>query len=386
MPSEQTDALLTLTLASGFAPGPTQRAIDGMGGPQCVINASADQLARVARMPLSRARRVRQAINEVIESDRLDHERELMARLDVHAVAMGDPTYPRLLKLIDDPPPLIYVRGELREEDAIALAVVGARRCTQYGREQAKRLAGLAAQCGLCIVSGGAYGIDAAAHRAAMGVGGRTIAVLGSGLAEPYPKDHIELFDRIADANGGRGAVISELPMTSPPQARNFPARNRIISGLSLGVLVVEAALRSGALVTARLAVEEHHREVMAVPGRVDSAASAGCHKLIREGSATLVTCLDDILNALGEMGETLKAQLPEKGAELDDKQPGLFDQNLTPTQQRILASLDGDALLLDQIAMATGLAAPLILADLTMLQVRGLIKTGGGKWRRVKR
>jgi len=183
------------------------------------------------------------------------------------------------------------------------------------------------------------------------------------------------LFDEIA-ADGG--AVISELSMTIPPKAENFPRRNRIVSGLALGTLVVEASHRSGALITARLASEEHNREVMAVPGRVDSRASAGCHKIIREGWATLVTNIADVLGAMGEAGATLKAgvtQRPDGSAE--ESQPSLFEQNLTDTQRRLVDALDRPVTL-DQIAAATGLSMAVIQADVTVLQIRGLIGRQG--------
>jgi DNA processing protein len=227
-------------------------------------------------------------------------------------ITIHDAGYPRLLRHIPDPPQLLWVRGELREDDALALAMVGSRRCTHYGREQADRFAADAASADLCVVSGGAPGIDAAAHRAALRLGGRTLAVIGSGLSTPYPKEHHELFDQIADPTAARGAVLSDLPMTAPTQPENFPRRNRIISGLSLGVLVVEAAARSGALITARLCVEEHGRELMAIPGRIDSKASEGCHRMIRQGWATLVTGGADVLDALDESGQILKVGMTQ--------------------------------------------------------------------------
>ena len=308
-------------------------------------------------------------------------------------LALGDDDYPPLLKHIPDPPPLLYVRGRIEPSDRLALGIVGARHCTQYGREQADRFATLLVQAGLCLASGGAYGIDAAVHRAALKTsGGRTIAVLGSGLAQPYPRDHVPLFDQIVSEK--RGAVVSELPMTAPPAAENFPRRNRIISGLSLGVLVIEASLRSGALITARVASEEHNREVMALPGRVDSQASAGCHKVIREGWATLVTSAADVLDALGETGSLLKAGMPTDGhgngdgkgaAAASGGSGGLFDQNLTPSQRKIVDALEQERTL-DQIAAATGLAIHVIQADLTMLQIRSLVSKSGSAYGRKRR
>jgi len=372
MGSSETDALLTLSLARGLGPTLMLRAIETLGGVEHVLDASARQLASVRGIGAGRADDIRRAIDSVTDDRQLDREKALIDEHGVALLGLDDPAYPKLLRHIPDPPPLLYVRGELREDDALALAIVGSRRCSHYGREQADRLSALASAAGLTIVSGGAYGIDAAAHQAALRAGGRTIAVLGSGIAKPYPERHGELFDSIAD---GSGAVLCEVPMTWPPMAENFPRRNRIISGLAMGVLVVEAALRSGALITARLAVEDHGREVMALPGRVDSQTSAGCHRMIRQGWAKLVTNVGDILDALGEAGQLLKAGLAE-----DDHSDALFHQNLTDSQRSIVDALDSPQSL-DQLAARTGLTVSVIQSDLTMLQIRGLIEHHAGAY-----
>jgi DNA processing protein len=297
---------------------------------------------------------------------------------------------------------LLYLYGELAEEDSLALAVVGTRKPTQYGLEQTDRLTAGVARAGMCIVSGGAYGIDAAAHRAAMSVGARTIAVLGNGLLKPYPAEHTELFERIADGNG---AVLSEFPMGMAPMRENFPRRNRIVSGLALGVLVVEADERSGALITARLAVEDHNREVMAVPGRVDAPRSAGCHKILREGWATLVTKPAEILEQLGEAGQMLRdaaEATPTRNARRTsragksnkpDDQAGLFDAtpasgepkapaNLTQTQQSIWAHL-AEPLPLERLTELTGMDVGQLQAELTMLEIQGQVRREGNRLRR---
>lgn len=373
MDSGELDALLTLSLARGLGPTLMLRAIQTLGGVEQVLGASAGRLASVRGIGRNRADEIRRAIASVRNDGQLEREKALVGEHGVTLLGVEDPAYPKLLRHIPDPPPLLYVRGELREDDALALAIVGSRRCSHYGREQADRLSSLAAAAGLTIVSGGAYGVDAAAHQAALRAGGRTIAVLGSGIAKPYPEPHRELFDTIAH---GAGAVISEVPMTWPPMAENFPRRNRIISGLAIGVLVIEAALRSGALITARLAVEEHGREVMALPGRVDSQSSAGCHKMIRQGWAKLVTNVGDILDALGEAGQLLKADVAEE----DEHADTLFHQNLTDSQRSIVEALDGPQSL-DQLAAKTGLVVSVIQADLTMLQIRGLIERHAGTY-----
>lgn len=307
-----------------------------------------------------------------------EREWEAVGQAGATVVVLGEPSYPRLLPHITDPPPVLFVRGELRPDDAVALAVVGSRKCSQYGREQADRISAGCGQAGLVIVSGGAYGIDASAHRAALRVNGRTIAVLGSGLARPYPEDHIALFDQIASEGG---AVVSELPMTSPPRAENFPSRNRIISGMSLGVVVIEAALRSGALITARLAAEDHGREVMAIPGRVDSATAAGCHKIIREGWATLVTGTRDVLDALGETGRSLTQAVDERAGS-GGEGASLFEATLTESQRKIMGILSEPAGL-DIIAARTSLPVPSLQADLAMLEIRGMVSRQAGVYSR---
>lgn len=376
------DALLAMILSEGFGQATIQRCIDTFGNADAALGASVTSLTGIEQVGAQRARKLRSALDQTLHSDVVVRERELIEAHGIHVIALGDDEYPRLLKHIPDPPPLLWVRGRMIEEDALGLGIVGSRRCSHYGREQADRFASLCAQSGLCIVSGGARGIDGAAHRAALRAGGRTIAVIGSGLAQPYPHDHKDLFDEIADPGAGHGAVISEFPMMTPPNAQNFPRRNRIISGLSLGVLVIEAATRSGALITARLAVEEHHRELMAVPGRVDALSSAGCHKIIREGWATLVTSPADVLDALGEAGQMLKAGLRQE--EPGDGHTPPKDIGLNDPQQKIVDALSGSSSL-DQLVARTGMPIQQVQAELTMLEVRGAVRRAGGLFSRKK-
>lgn len=382
------DAMITLNLAPGLGPILTCRALTHLGSAKRLLQASVNELEQIPGIGQGKAATIRRGLDALSDGKQLAHEKHMMAEHGAHVLVYGQPDYPKLLTLTPDPPLLLYVRGQILPQDAVALGVVGSRKCTAYGREQADRLCTWCAQAGLTIVSGGAYGIDAAAHRAAMRAKGRTLIVLGSGLARPYPQEHIELFDQAA-ATGH--AVISEFPMTSPPRPEQFPRRNRIISGLSLGVLVVEAALRSGALITARLAAEDHGREVLALPGRVDSPASAGCHKILRDGWATLVTTGPEILESLGEAGQVLQAHLPpgmgiggagtSGGANASGQATAgsLFEQNLTADQQKIVAALD-KPLELDQLAAATGLPVAKLQAELTMLQIRSVVKRESGK------
>jgi DNA processing protein len=379
---EEYDALLALLLTPGLGQPVINRGLSEHGSAQALLEAPAKEFARLAQASHHRGTKLRRAVDQTLEQDEVAAERDRMAEAGVHLVSIHDAAYPRLLRNIPDPPPALWVRGELREADALAVAMVGARKCTHYGREQADRLASQTAQAGLCVVSGGAHGIDRAAHQAALRLGGRTIAMLGSGLGNPYPQANRELFDHIAESGAGRGAVISELPMQAPARPGHFPRRNRIVSGLALGVVVVEASSRSGALITARLAVEEHGREVMAVPGRADSRASDGCHKMIQEGWARLVTGGADVLDGLGEAGQILKKEMAAAtGAETeaghdpgDDGSPA----RLSEPQQQIVAALDAPRTL-DQVIAATGLPAQQVQTELTMLEVQGTIHRRSG-------
>lgn len=390
MDDSQLKALLTLHLTPGIGHGFTHKLHRAFGDYNCIFNISATQLAaKLPRLTAAHATKLIRAAKQTKDDNAADKELELIKKHRAHLIAIDDSSYPKLLKLINDPPTLLWVKGDLHEDDALALAIVGSRRCTHYGREQAARFAAGAAQYGLCVVSGGAYGIDAGAHRAAIDSGGRTIAVIGSGLADPYPKDHVDLFHKICDPDSPHGAVISEFPMLTAPNAQNFPRRNRIISGLSLGTLVVEAAVRSGALITARLCAEDHGRELMAVPGRADSKTSAGCHKMIKESWAKLVTDISDVLDCLGEAGQLLKAQPANGNVDAKvEKQPenqAPLDATLTSEQRQIIDALH-EAKTLQELTTQTKLSMSKLQAELTMLELRGSVVRQGGKFTRSKK
>ena len=371
LPKDISDSTLRLLLADGIGPATMRKLRARFGSDERIIAASVSELDDIEGIGPETARDLRTAI------ERADPDRERSAMIE-HGTSMiihGDADYPALLAAIPDPPLALWIRGTLSESDRLAVAVVGSRSCTAYGREQAGRFACLLAQAGLTIVSGGAAGVDGEAHRGALRVNGRTIVVQGCGLASCYPEDHHELFKRVVDS--GAGAVISEFRMNTPPIAANFPRRNRIISGLSLGVLVIEAALRSGALITARLAAEDHNREVMALPGRVDSPASAGCHRAIKEGWAALVTDHADVLNQLDAASQLVRGALETAGHEDAASAPTLFDTNLTAGQKSIVDALveANDAMLIDHIAARTQLPMSQVMADLTLLQIRGRVR-----------
>ena len=376
MQETERKSTLTLLLVPGIGHGLVTHMLDVFGSAYAATQVSGQQLSQLPRVTRQRADQIRQAMDRILENEAVEQEFEQMAAKGVSLVLLSDPEYPKLLRHIPDPPVALWVHGRFEEDDALSLAIVGSRRCSLYGREQSQRFAYQCAQAGLCIVSGGAYGIDAAAHRGALQATGRTIAVIGSGLSNPYPKDHNTMFDEIV---GEGGAVVSELPMDTPPQAENFPRRNRIISGLALGVLVVEAAMRSGALITARLCVEDHGRELMAVPGRLDSKTSDGCHKMIREGWARLVTNAADVLDGLGEAGQLLKVGL----LETSDKQSAADDDDLhlrglNQTQKKMMAVL-AESCTLDQLVSMTELPVHEVQSELTMLEIRGLVRRDSG-------
>ncbi len=374
----ETRALLSLSLVPGLGPTLIGRMVEAFGSAEAALAGGSAAWAMVQGIGSGRAAAIRKYLTDEAQRD-AEHEFVAMQRHGVRLIGFHSDLYPKLLKHIPDPPRLLWVRGTLEEGDAAGLGVVGSRKCSQYGREQAGRFAGRCAAAGLTIISGGAYGIDVAAHRAALVAGGRTVAVVGSGLSDPYPSDHAKVFDEIADPANPRGAVMSELPMGAPPLPTNFPRRNRIISGMSLGVLVVEAALRSGALITARLCVEEHGRELMVVPGRVDSKTSEGCHRIIREGWGSLVTSAADVMDCLGEAGEMLKVGLGQDGkAEEREAASGLFGLGMTQPQRAIVGAC-GEPRTLDQIAEATGLDVSRVQAELTMLEIRGAVTRRSG-------
>lgn len=374
-PHDIPDPMMRIVLAWGLGPTTFARLREHFESIEEIAGASIDALTHVEGVGRRRAERIKGEL----DAANPEAERDEMARAGVRFVFIGDADYPRLLINIADPPIALWIRGELREEDQLAIAMVGSRRCTQYGREQAGRFGSMLAQSGLTIVSGGARGIDGEAHRAALRVSGRTIVVCGCGLSTDYPPEHAELFERIA-ADGG--AIISEFPMRTAPKPEHFPRRNRVISGLSLGVLLIEAAKGSGALITARLAGEEHGREVMAVPGRLDSPASAGCLRAIRDGWAALVLDHADVLMQLESVARHLvsaaidSALTPVTPAENAADTVNLLDLKLTEPQRRIVTALReaGEPVLLDQLSEHTQLPMDQLLSELTLLQIRKII------------
>lgn len=365
------DADLALLIAPGIGPATRRKLIEHFGAASRVMDASVRDLASLPGVGRLTAEAIRRALDEA----QPDRERRAMLDAGAAVIMEEDEDYPVLLQAVPDRPAALWIRGEMTADDRYAIALVGSRRCTAYGREQAGRFASLLAQSGLTIVSGGALGVDGESHRGALRVGGRTLVVMGCGLARIYPREHRELFDRVVE---GRGALLSEHPMDAEPMAHHFPQRNRIISGLSLGVLVIEAAKRSGALITARLAAEEHGREVMALPGRVDSPASSGCLALIRDGGAALVCDHADVLQQLDGAGHLLRGTTALRdGSDLAQSTDSLFERNLTDSQRAIIDVLAAaeTQVLVDQIAARTQIPMNQLMAELTLLQIRGQVQ-----------
>lgn len=299
---------------------------------------------------------------ETRRNARPDAELERLAKLGAHAVTWEDAEYPAALRELDGMPPVLYVLGELSPQDSWAVGVVGTRRATTYGCEAASRLCEGLAQSGVTVISGLARGIDTVAHRATLEAGGRTLAVLGSGLDIIYPPENRNLAQRIVEEE--RGAIVTEYPLGTQPDAVNFPARNRIISGLSRAVLVVEAGEKSGALITVEFALEQG-RDVFAVPGPIFAKMSAGPNNLIKKG-AKCVTCAGDMLE---ELGMTMVVEHVEAVRALPaDPTERLLLQHLLESNQHI-----------DDLTIKSGLPASTVSAVLTMMELKGLVSCVGG-------
>lgn len=336
--------------------------LEHFGSAEAIFAAAPEELLGVGRA----GKKLASLIADDAIRDEADAVIAVCRRRSVRIVPEGDAGYPPLLSRIDDPPGLLFVRGEILPRDALAVAIVGARHATAYGLKVAEQLAGSLARSGYTVVSGLARGIDAAAHRGAMAAGGRTIAVLGSGVLSVYPPEHETLAEEVV----AHGAVVSESPPEALPFAGAFPQRNRIVSGMCLGTVVVQASERSGALITARLAGEQG-REVFAVPGPIDCRMSKGCHELIRDG-AKLVGGIDDILEELGPLFETTVSP----GGETV---PRPTDAVLEGGEREVFEAIGEGEISIDEVVDATGLPAAEVLAAVSMLEVRRLVRRLAG-------
>ena len=360
-------AAVRLHLTSGIGPRLYGALVEHFGSAGAAAQAGAGALAEVQGIGSGRAETIREGIAEA------DPEAEIgkAESAGVRILVRGEPEYPVALTYLYDAPPILYVKGSLVPEDAQAMAIVGMRKCSLYGQDQAERLASGLARTGFTIISGLARGIDSAAHRGALAAGGRTLAILGNGLASVYPPENRGL----AEAVIARGALVSEFPMTVGPTAENFPRRNRILAAFGLGTIVVEAGRRSGSLITARLAAELG-KEVFAVPNRVDAPGAAGVHALIRDG-AKLIESVADVLDEFPDLG--LAAPEGPDAAE----QPALpLRAGLSAEEARLVDALDGEPTPLDVLASRAGLDAAKASGALTLLELKGLVRAlPGGRF-----
>jgi DNA processing protein len=360
----QNPAILTwlkLQSVPGLGPLRFSRLLAAFGGADRALNTPASGLARISGISPRLAEAIQSAAR-LPDAPFLEEIRQAR-QAGVRILGLGMEGYPELLARIPDPPPVLYVRGTLIP-DAIAVAIIGSRNATVYGKENAFSIASDLAKSGVLVVSGLARGIDAAAHEGALAAGGMTLAVLGSGLHHIYPTQNRELARRIETA----GALVTPFSMNTPPDGPNFPARNRIISGLCLGTAVIEAAERSGSLITARLAGEQG-REVFALPGNVRSMKSSGTHRLLREG-ACLVEKAEDILNELGI--------LKQKRAS-ESRSPA--QNSLALTESTVFKALEAYPIHIDELTRRTGMAAGPLSATLFALELQGRIVQYPGKY-----
>jgi DNA processing protein len=358
--SAEVRALLTLHLVPGLGPRLTAALLERFGSAEAVLRASVAELCEVPHVGDT----VAGAISAALSRADVDAELQQMARHDCHLRVLGSAGYPAALASIVTPPHLLYVRGTLEASDANAVAVVGSRDCTPSGRRIAERLAGELVRAGFVVVSGLARGIDGCAHRGALQAGGRTLAVLAGGLSRIYPPEHKELAGQVA----GAGALLTEAAMTMEPMAGMFPARNRIISGLSRAVVIVEAAEKSGALITARHAAEQG-RPVFAVPGAIDSPASGGTNALLREG-AVLCRGAADVLEELEGVSSAASSAGKSAAAVPPAPPPGLDAEQL-----RVWEALAEGPRHVDELVQRLGLAVPQLSGMLLMLEMRKVVR-----------
>ena len=357
-PDNRLAAQLRLALVPGIGPHLWRRLLEHFRTPQAVLAASLEELQQIRGIGLQTS----QAILAAHRDRRAEETIAVCQQCGIEVLTETAATYPQLLREIPTPPNLLFVRGSLRACDSLAIGIVGTRRVTNYGRRQAQRLAAELSHAGLTIISGLARGVDAAAHYGALDAGGRTIAVMGSGLLHIYPPEHRTLARRIQDC----GALLSEFPPNHQPSRSTFPQRNRIITGLSLGVIVIEAPEKSGALISAQHALEQG-REVFAMPGPVDKKTSRGCHHLLRDG-ARLVTSARDVLDDLGPLFKEIPAtdgRMIRHPAEL----------RLNQQEQAVLNAIATKPTHLDKVIATSRLSANQVLATISVLEIRQLVR-----------
>jgi DNA processing protein len=364
MPTEDIRHWIALNMIPGVGGATFHRLVKFFGSPGNALSASLNDLSRI--------RGLTPAVCESIVQHRgrvpVEQEMDTVERHGCKVITIQDELYPANLKAIYDPPHVLYVKGELLPGDSLSVAVVGTRSASSYGKTVAEKLSNHLAARGVTVVSGMAYGIDTAAHKGALSAGGRTIAVMGNGLDVIYPSRNARLLEEIVSS----GAAISEFPMGTQPLRGNFPRRNRLISGLSLGTLVVEAPERSGALITADYALEQS-REVFAVPGQILSEMSSGTHSLIKQG-AKLVESVEDILE---ELPSYALLPMEEEDLEIEEKRVEL---QLSEDEYPVWKAVSVSPIHIDDISRQAGLPPYKVSAALVMLELKGLVQQLAGK------
>jgi DNA processing protein len=353
------ESLVSLNLIPQIGSARLDELLGYFGQPQDIFNAGRDILERLV------GGRISEGISS-FDTGRLERDLDAAKKAGVEVVTFFDKGYPRNLRQIPGCPIVLYISGKITDDDVLSLGIVGSRRATLYGLNSAEKFSAEMASSGLTIVSGMARGVDTYAHRGALKAGGRTIAVMGSGFNHIYPPENRGLAEKIAE----NGAVVSEFPMDARPLAQNFPRRNRLISGLSLGVLVTEAARNSGALITADFALEQG-RDVFALPGRIDTGASAGTNELLKQG-AKLVTCSEEILEELNFCG-----YLKNPGCKTDKKERVLCAQE---EEEALYDCIGPNPASIDELIERTSFSNSRISGLILGLQLKKLIKELPGK------
>lgn len=361
------ECLMALSLIKDIGPVTAKKLLSAFRSPQSIFEAGFDELRKIDDISDAKAKRIK-GFNSW---EKVAGEIESAEKLGIRIIKYTDREYPEPLRQIEDSPVLLYANGSLIEEDRYSIAIVGSRNMTEYGRKAAGNIAYELASCGLTVVSGMARGIDTAAHKGALKADGRSIAVLGCGLDKPYPPENMPLFGQLSRS----GCVISEFPVGTPPLKENFPRRNRLISGLSLGVLVVEAATGSGSLITANCALEQG-KDVFAVPGSISYRNSEGTNSLIKKG-AKLVQKTEDILE---ELAPVLKNLLGFKGITGAASAPKTDKLEINDEEKAICNILGSGARHIDEISRELKITPAKLSGLLLNLEIKGIIRQSEGK------
>ena len=361
---EAKEALVALNMVEGVGPVRLRLLLAHFGDAAAVLAASQSQLSRIQGIGDATA----QAIAGWEKSIDLTAELQRIRDFGCRIITQLDPEYPELLRQLYDPPIVLYIKGKLTTADKNAVAIVGSRRASPYGQQTARKLAYQLGYVGVTTVSGGARGIDTAAHQGTLNAKGRTIAVLGTGINLVFPPENAELFERIT----GQGALITQFPFNRPADKQSFPIRNRIVAGMTLGTVVIEAGLNSGALITAGMAVDQG-RQVFAVPGRIDSPQSKGCHDLIKKG-AKLCEDAADILSEFEYLfPQTNRPPSPAETGAL----PGI---SLSENEQKAYDALSHEEVHIDEVIQKSGLPAAAVSVALLSLEMKRLVRQLPGK------